>query len=378
MCVLARLIAVLIFCCIFAGIPAKAEESRFPIVIAHRGASGYRPEHTLAAYELAIEMGADFVEPDLVSTKDGVLVARHENEISGSTDVADHPEFRRRRVRKIIDGVSLYGWFTEDFTLAELKTLRAVERLPLLRQRNTIYNGIYEVPTFAEIIDLVKRKSAELKKSTGIYIEVKHPSYFASIGLPLEKNLIDSLRAAGLEAPGSPIYIQCFEPSALKRMHELTKLPLIQLLEETGRPYDFAAASDSRDFAWLCSPNGLAETAKYAAGIGPSKNLLIPRDRAAKLTKASDLLSEAHRCGLKVHPWTFRNENAFLPRDFLRGDEASAGFKSNYGDALSEYKRFYELGVDGVFSENPDTAVEARGAFLRRCPQSQDIPCFAK
>ena len=334
--------------------PQTATAAGKALVIAHRGASGYRPEHTLAAYELAIDMGADFIEPDLCPTKDGVLVARHENEISGTTDVADHPEFANRKAKKTIDGVSVEGWFTEDFTLAELKTLHARERMPKFRQRNTIYNGHYSIPTFQEIIDLAKRKGAEQHRQIGIYPEAKHPSYFAGIGLANEKPLLETLNRNGYKDSSAPIFIQCFETGTLKRLHKLTKIRLIQLIEDDGKPYDWVLEKDPRSCADMATPAGLKEIASYAQGIGPSKNLIVPRDIAGKLLKPTTLVADAHKAGLQVHPWTFRNENTFLPADYRNGTEAE------YGNAFAEYKLFYELGVDGVFSENPDTALEAR------------------
>lgn len=340
-------------------VPAKSEQalSGKPIVIAHRGASGYRPEHTLDAYELAIEMGTDYIEPDLCPTKDGALVARHENEISGTTDVASHKEFASRFTKKEIDGEAVEGWFTEDFTLAELKTLKACERMPKLRQHNTIYNGRYTIPTFQEIIELVKKKSAEKHKEIGIYPELKHPSYFSKLGLSTEKPLLDALQAAGYTEKKSPVIIQCFEPSTLKRLHNATKLNLVQLIQDDGKPYDLVLAKDPRSCLDMVKPAELAEIAKYAQGIGPSKHLIVPRDKEGKLMKPTTLVADAHKLGLMVHPWTFRNENSFLPLDYR---SKTSPEPMNYGDIFAEYKLFYELGIDGLFSENPDTAIEAR------------------
>lgn len=338
-----------------------AEEKEHKIlIIAHRGASGYRPEHTLAAYELAIQMGADFIEPDLVSTKDGVLVARHENEISGTTDVADHPEFKDRYKTKTIDGNEMKGWFTEDFTLKELKTLCAHERMPKIRQHNTIYNGHYRIPTFQEIIDLVKRKSDEQHRQIGIYPEAKHPGYFASIDLPIEKSLLDTLERNGYKDADAPVFIQCFETAPLKHLHQITKLALIQLIENGGKPYDFVLQKDPRTCADMITPAGLAEIATYAQGIGPSKDLIVPRDKAGNSLKPTTLVADAHKVGLMVHPWTFRNENPFLPAELRSGKSSDPNHDGNYGDAFAEYSQFYNLGVDGVFSENADTAYEAR------------------
>ena len=331
-----------------------------PIVIAHRGASGYRPEHTLAAYELAIDMGAEYIEPDLVSTKDGVLVARHENEISGTTDVADHPEFADRYTTKEIDGRPVSGWFTEDFTLAELKTLRAVERLPELRPDNTVFDGLYEVPTLQEVIDLAQRRGA------GIYPETKHPTYFDAIGLSLEEPLVEALHGNGWRKPNDPVFIQSFETANLRDLATMTQLRLVQLVNSGGRPYDFTAAGDDRTYADLVTPDGLAGISEYADGLGPNKNLIVPRNRDGSLREPTTLVADAHREGLLVHPWTFRNENEFLPEDFRAGNPDAEGYEGATGDAPGEYQLFFDLGVDGVFADNPDTAVAARDAWSSR------------
>jgi glycerophosphoryl diester phosphodiesterase len=334
---------------------------RLPLVIGHRGASGYRPEHTLASYRLAIDMGADYVEPDLVSTKDHVLVARHENDITGTTDVAAHPEFADRRTTKTIDGmVHKDAWFTEDFTLAELRTLRAVERLPDLRPTNTAFNGLYQIPTFQEVIDLAKRAGV------GIYPETKHPTYFDSIGLSLEEPLLATLRANGLDSRKAKVFIQSFETTNLKELHAETKVPLVQLIDEIGAPYDLVAAGDPRTYADLITPAGLAEIATYANGLGPSKNLIVPRDAAGNLLDPTSLVRDAHRAGLVVHPWTFRRENNFLPLDFRQGNPASLEFIRAVGDLPAELRLFFGLGVDGVFSDNPDTAVATRHQVFGR------------
>ncbi|HYN17988.1 MAG TPA: glycerophosphodiester phosphodiesterase [Actinomycetes bacterium] len=350
-----------------AGAAAKAErvdkggERRpLPLVIGHRGASGYRPEHTLASYRLAIGMGADFIEPDLVSTSDHLLVARHENEISGTTDVADHPEFADRRATKTIDGVALTGWFTEDFTLAELRTLRAKERIPDLRPDNTAFDGLYQVPTFQEVIDLAKRAGV------GIYPETKHPTYFDSIGLSLEEPLLASLRAGGYQGPKAKVFIQSFEVGNLQELRRRTRLPLVQLLSDTGAPYDLVAAGDPRTYADLSTPEGLAEIATYADGIGPSKNQIVPRDPAGNLLEPTSLVDDAHQAGLLVHPYTFRNENNFLPLDFRQGNPDSPVYLRATGNAPAEYRLFFRLGVDGLFADNPDTAVASRHHYFSR------------
>ncbi|SHE55042.1 glycerophosphodiester phosphodiesterase [Streptoalloteichus hindustanus] len=338
--------------------PSAAEAAHRPsgpLVIGHRGASGYRPEHTLASYELAARMGADYIEPDLVPTRDGVLVARHENEIGGTTDVASRPEFAARKTTKTIDGQRLTGWFTEDFTLAELKTLRAKERIPQHRPRNTLYDGRYEVPTFQEVIDLARRLSRELRRDIGIYPETKHPTYFRKAGLALEPRLVEALNRNGLNRPGAKVFVQSFEVSNLKELRRHLRVPLVQLIDESGAPADFVDAGDRRTYDDLVTPAGLAEIAKYAKGVGPSKSRVIPRDDRGFLKQPTTLVRDAHARGLVVHPWTFRNENAFLPADF-RGSTNPA----DYGRAFAEYELFLKQGVDGVFSDNPDTAVAAR------------------
>ncbi|PSL55124.1 glycerophosphoryl diester phosphodiesterase [Saccharothrix carnea] len=332
-----------------------ASSGKGPLVIGHRGASGYRPEHTLAAYELAARMGADYIEPDLVVTKDGKLVARHENEIGGTTDVATKPEFAGRKTTKVIDGASITGWFTEDFTLAELKTLRAKERIPEVRPRNTLYDGRFEVPTLEEVIDLSRRLSRELRRDIGIYPETKHPTYFQDIGLPLEPRLVDVLTRAGLNRPGAKVFVQSFEVANLKQLKSKLRVPLVQLVNSSGAPYDFVKAGDKRTYSDLVTPEGLREIRTYAAGVGAAKDRIIPRDAAGFLRQPTTLVRDAHARGLIVHAWTFRNENTFLPADFRKSTDPAA-----YGDAFGEYAKFYATGLDGVFADNPDTAVEAR------------------
>ncbi|MBC8093493.1 MAG: glycerophosphodiester phosphodiesterase [Pseudonocardia sp.] len=327
------------------------------LVIGHRGASGYRPEHTLASYELAARMGADFIEPDLVSTSDGVLVARHEPEFGGTTDVADHPEFADRETTKTIDGVEYTGWFTEDFTLAELKTLRAKERLPEVRQENTIYDGRFEIPTFSEVLELRESLSEELGREIGVYPETKHPTYFQGLDLPLEPALVKALDDAGLNEADAPVFVQSFETANLRALSDELEVPLVQLLDSEGSPADFVAAGDPRTYLDLITTDGLADIAGYAAGIGPFKNMVITRDAAGALGAPTTLVDDAHAAGLLVHPYTFRNENQFLPAEFR-----TAGGDTAYGDVFAEYDAFFDAGVDGVFSDNPDTAVEARNA----------------
>jgi glycerophosphoryl diester phosphodiesterase len=328
--------------------------ARKPLVVGHRGASGYRPEHTLASYELAIEMGADYIEPDLVSTKGHQLVARHENDITGTTDVASHPEFADRRTTKTIDGNPITGWFTEDFTFAELRTLRAKERLPAIRPANTAFDGLYQIPTLQEVIDLAKRHHV------GIYPETKHPTYFRGIGLPLEEPLVATLRANGYRGPKAKVFIQSFEVGNLKRLNRMTDVPLVQLIDEVGKPYDFVVSGDPRTYADLIKPAGLAEIAGYADGLGPSKNLIVPRDAQNRLRQPTTLVRDAHKAGLVVHPWTFRRENNFLPEDFRQGNPASPVYLQATGDFPAELRLFYKLGVDGLFSDNSDVAVAVR------------------
>jgi glycerophosphoryl diester phosphodiesterase len=343
-----------------AAVAGHGKHATLPIVIGHRGASGYRPEHTLASYQLATEMGADYIEPDLVSTKDHVLVARHENNIKDTTDVADHPEFADREATKVIDGVSVSGWFTEDFTLAELKTLRAKERLPAVRPANTAFDGLYQVPTFQQVIDLARRRHV------GIYPETKHPTYFRSIGLPLEGPLVRTLRANGYQGRNARVFIQSFEVGNLRRLNRMTDVPLVQLIDATGKPYDFVVSGDPRTYADLVTPAGLAEVATYADGVGVNKDLIVPRDAQNRLLSPTTLIRDAHRAGLLVHSWTFRRENTFLPEDFRQGNPASPVYLQAPGDFPAELRLFYKLGLDGVFSDNPDVAVAVRHQVFTR------------
>jgi len=327
-------------------------DGRPPIVIAHRGASGERPEHTLASYRLAIEQGADFIEPDLVLTKDGVLVARHENEISETTDVADHPEFAGRKATKTIDGQKVEGWFTEDFTLAELKTLRARERLP--RLRSTDYDGRFEIPTFEEILTLLgevnKGRKGAGEKPVGVYPETKHPSYFESIGLPHEAPLLRMLDRFGYRGRTAPVFIQSFEVGNLMDLRAKSDLPLIQLMDAVGGPAD----RPGTHYAAMASPAGLKMIAGYADGIGPNKTMVIPRATLGRLGKPTALVREAHAVGLKVHVWTFRRENYFLPL----GDKGSIN-PAGHGDLAGEITAYLATGIDGLFSDNPREAVAA-------------------
>lgn len=322
-------------------------KAKIPLVIAHRGASGYRPEHTLAAYELAIDLGTDYIEPDLVSTKDGVLIARHENEISETTDVASRSEFAHLQTTKIIDGEVKTGWFTEDFTLAEIKTLKTKERIPQLRPANIIYNGLWEIPTLQEIIDLAKNKSSALGRTIGIYPETKYPTYFQSIGLALEDKLLATLEANDYQGVNAPVFIQSFEVANLQYLAKKTDLPLVQLINSTGKPYDFIISDDVRTYADLTTTSGLEQISKYAQAIGIHKDILVPRDSTGKLQSPTTLVHDAHAVDLQVHIWTFRNEDYFLPLDFQ-------------GNPHREYELFFNLGIDGVFSDFADHAVAVR------------------
>jgi glycerophosphoryl diester phosphodiesterase len=350
--------------------PPAASPAPRPIVIAHRGASGHLPEHTLEAYRRAIEWGADFIEPDLVRTRDGVLVARHENEIGDTTDVAAHPAFAARRTTKRVDGREVAGWFVEDFTLEELRILRARERLPALRPASAEHDGRYGIPTLAEIVELARAQAAARGRTIGIYPETKHPTYFRSIGLPLEEPLLNALEAAGWTDADAPVFIQSFEVGSLRMLRERTDVRLVQLLEATGAPFDLAGASPARRYADLATPAGLAEIAGYAAGIGPDRALVVPRAADGRQAPPTTLVRDAHAAGLLVHPWTFRSENHFLPADLRRGDPANPAHPRRHGDAAAEYARFYELGVDGVFSDFPREAVGARDAFRPDAPRA--------
>ena len=354
-----------------------------PIVIGHRGASGYRPEHTLASYRLAIQLGANYIEPDLVSTRDGVLIARHEPNITGTTDVSSRPEFASRQTTRQVDGRAETGWFADDFTLAEIKTLRAVERLPALRTESASFNGQFEVPTLQEVIDLAKQESLSSGRTIGIYPETKHPTYFQQLGLPLEQRLVDTLNANGLTGPDAPVFIQSFEVANLKQLNGLTDVPLVQLLDandvrpdgtlDFNQPYDFVVSGDARTYGDLLTPEGLAEVATYANGLGPWKRMIVPTTGTdlngdgtisadeLTITTPTSLIDDAHRAGLLVHPYTFRSEPTFLARGYG-------------GDPVAEYLQFYRLGVDGLFSDNPDVAVRARELALQGAGGGTAVP----
>ena len=326
-----------------------------PTVIGHRGTAGYRPEHTFGSYELALESGADIIEQDVVPTSDGHLVCRHENDITHTTDVADHPEFAGRRTTKTVDGNTLNGWFTEDFTLAELKTLRAVERLPDVRQHNTLYDGRWDVPLFEDVLRWADEQGRRRRKPVWLYVETKHPTYFRGLGLELEMRLARLLRRYGRDKAHSPIFLQSFEPSSIQKLAGLVDSPGVVLLDALdSRPWDFVAAGDPRTVADLITPEGLRWIAGFAAGIGPTRDLIIPPKDDGTLGEPTTLVADAHARNLLLHPYTMRNENTFLPVEFRRGDDPTA-----YGDSFGCFRTFFETGIDGVFTDNADTALLA-------------------
>ncbi|HJV43340.1 glycerophosphodiester phosphodiesterase [Caulobacter sp.] len=329
---------------------------RQPIVIGHRGCSGERPEHTALAYDRAIDQGANFIEPDLVPTKDGHLVARHENEIGGTTDVASRPEFAARKTTKTIDGQSVTGWFTEDFTLAEIKTLRARERLAQLRPANTAYDGQAQLLTFEEVVAIARAGSQRAGRTIGVYPELKHPTYFASIGLPTEDRLVSKLKALDLNSATAPVFVQCFEVGTLKRLRAKTPARLVFLVDGEGGPPDLPGVK----YADLITAQGLKDVAVYADGLGAGWSQVIPSDAQGLLAPTS-LVKDAHAAGLQVHVWTLRAENYFLPAPLRKGDPASPTFLAQHGDVTTLMKALYAAGVDGMFSDFPALAVAARG-----------------
>jgi glycerophosphoryl diester phosphodiesterase len=349
--------------------PHAPKENK-PLVIGHRGAAGYLPDHTLEGYRLAIKLGADYIEPDLVATKDGVLIARHEPDITSTTNVADHPEFATRKTTKTIDGVPTEGWFASDFTLAEIKTLGAKQPRA---KRPTEFDGKFKVPTLQEIINLVKRESKKRGRKIGIYPETKHPTFHKSIGLPLEARLVKVLKKNGLNSRSSRVFIQSFEQSNLKELNHMTPVRLVQLVDANDtdangnptyappfdRPYDWTASGDpalmTRTFGFFATDAGLDEIKTYADGIGPWKVYIVPTDGGGggNIHPPTDLIARAHARGLLVHTWTFRNDA--MPSD-----------ASYQGNPIFEYLKFYGLGIDGVFSDFPDTAFAARELFRLR------------
>ena len=337
----------------FAAPKSRKRQGR-PLAIAHRGASGERPEHTLMGYRLAIAEGADFIEPDLVPTKDGHLVVRHENEVGGTTDVARRPEFAARKTTKVIDGQKIEGWFTEDFTLAELKTLRARERLPQLRPGSAKFDGLEAIPTYQEMLDLAKAESRRLGRTIGTYPEMKHPTYFASIGLPLEHRLLDALKKNDLNSKTAPVFVQCFEVGALKTFRQLSKAPLVQLVSVAGGPADLPGVS----YKEMVTAEGVKRIATYADGLGPETPLVIPVVDGG-LGPATSLVAEAHANGMAVHPWTVRAENAFLPPKLRRGTAPA-----DHGNVDALYEALWKSGIDGLFSDFTALSVAVRNRLF--------------
>ncbi len=332
--------------------PVMAQPASDTIIIAHRGASGDRPEHTLAAYELAIDKGADFIEPDLVATKDLVLVARHENELSGTTDVASREEFEDRRKTAQIDGQAVAGWFAEDFTLAELRTLRARERVPNTRPANAAYDGLYQIPTFDEIVQLIVAKQAQTGRTIGLYPELKHPTYLLQdAGIDMVDLLVAQLRKHGFDRGDAPVFVQVFEVGPLQRLNRLVETPLVLLIGPEGGPVDEPAMR----WAQMIAPTGLAEIAAYADGIGPWLGHVLDPDTMQPTT----LVAEAHAAGLKVHPWTLRKENGFLPAALQTG--AGPAGDGNYRPL---WQAAIATGADGFFTDNVSelVALEAMAA----------------
>lgn len=332
-----------------------------PTIVGHRGASGYRPEHTLGSYQHALDLGAHVIEQDLVPTKDGHLVCRHENDITATTDVADHPEFAGRKTTKSVDGISLTGWFTEDFTLAELKKLRAKERIPQQRQNSTLYNGRWEIPTFEEVLRWADEEGRRRGEPVWLYVETKHPTYFRGLGLGLEERLAKLLRRYGRDRRDSPLFLQSFEPTSMQRMAKLVSTPRVVLFDAADtQPWDLKQAGDPRFVADLITPKGLKWIASFAQGIGPWLDLIIPKDANGTLGEPTNLVRDAHAKDLILHPYTMRNENSFLPADFRVGTDPNA-----YGDAFGAFKVYFEQGIDGIFTDNPDTGLLAAADFTR-------------
>ena len=336
------------------GSPALAQTAPSPpLVIAHRGASGERPEHTRAAYELAVEQGADIIEPDLVMTRDGHLVVRHENEISETTDVADHSAFAARRTTRMIDGRAVTGWFTEDFTLGELQTLRARERLPQLRPANTAFDGTEPILTFQQVIDIAREASARTGRVIGTAPELKHPSHFAARGLDMEGVFVRTLRDNGLTDADAPVIVQCFEIAPLVRLDAVIDTRLLQLLAPSGAPFDRPDVT----YAGMATPEGLDQIATYADWIGVETTMIEPRDTAGAALPPTTLITDAHAAGLKVAAWTFRAENYFLPL----ADRSHPADLTEKGDLPAIANRFAGYGVEAMFTDHPgDLATQTR------------------
>ena len=337
----------------------KTLSGKAPLIIGHRGFSGLRPDHTLESYTLAIEQGADFVEPDLVLTKDQVLICRHEPMLSGTTNVASLPQFASRKTTKMVDGIPYTDWFAGDFTLAEIKTMRAIQPMA---QRPQEFNGQFLIPTFQEVIDLVKAQSTAKSRAIGIYPETKHPTFHEKeSGLPLTDKVLEALDKAGWNSKDAPVYVQSFEVANLQYIRSKSTLKLVQLLDaedvdENGKmvmkapyaqPYDFVVAGDKRTFYDLTTNIGLDFVKTYATGIGPWKPYIQPYNKESKMLPATDLIQRAHQKGLLVHAYTFRDEPNYLLKDYNN-------------DPKAEYKHFFDLGIDGVFTDFTATAVAAR------------------
>lgn len=337
-----------------AGPGDRGKHRADAVVIAHRGASGYRPEHTMAAYRLAVKQCADYIEPDVVTTKDGVLIDRHEPEISGTTNVADHPEFAARKTTKQLDGKPVTGWFTEDFTLAELRTLRAVERLPDLRPQNTKYDGRYRVPTLKQVLAFAAKARTCSGKRVGVIPEIKHSTFFRQQGFDLEPKVVRLLHRYGFDSRRDPAVIQSFEVGNLKRLSRMTRVRLVQLVDCTGGPYDRIAAGRPISYAQMVTPRGLREISRYADQVGLCKDVMIPRKADGTLAAPTPVIRDAHRAGLVVVGWTFRRENNFLPAEF-RSSSDPAGI----GNLVGEIRTFLRAGMDQFFTDNPDLGVAA-------------------
>jgi len=327
-----------------------------PAVVAHRGASGYRPEHTLEAYRMAARMGVDDIELDLVISKDGILVARHESDISRTTDVGAHPEFADRRTTRVVDGEERTGWFVEDFTVAELKTLTARERYPRLRPESASYDGQCGIPTFNEVLAMVHAESVRSGRSIGVMAELKHAAHYDAVGLPLDGPLVANLQRHGLDHPRSRVTVMSFETGILRRLAPQTRVSVVQLLGKAPRrPADLAASGDTTTYADLASPEGLALIDTYADGVGAHKSLVLPRDAAGEIGAPSQLVRNAHKRWLTVHVWTLRQENRWLAATHRIGDDPAA-----HGDLAAEARAFLAAGVDGVICDQPDIALGVR------------------
>ncbi len=344
------------------GIASAASPRKRVEIFGHRGASALRPEHTIASYLKAIEDGADYIEPDLCCTKDGELIARHENEIGGTTDVAKRPEFAARKTAKTVDGKTLTGWFVEDFTLAELKQLRAIERLPQLRPDNAKLDGQFEVPTWKDIVAFTAAESAKRGRRIGLVPELKHSTYFRSIDLPLEDRFLATLKQHDY-LRRAPIEIQSFEIANLRylrsKLGHRANTRLMQLVEPAaGRPADVVASGSGPSYAEMVTPKGLAEVALYADVIAPPVRAIIPLGPDGRLGMPSSLVADAHRAGLLVHIWTFRPENYFLAADF-RNDKGDAA--RNEAGSIAEMRAYIATGIDGFFTDDPGLGRKALG-----------------